>query len=102
MERKRYTKEEEVLIAEEIANNPTNIVVALKIAANKLGRTYGGVSWHWYNVQSKNNKNAIFLIASPNNTVVNRKCTNELSRYIHNSSTTNIFRRILRMIGFNK
>lgn len=102
MEKKRYTKEEEVLIAEEIANNPANIIAALKTAANKLGRTYYGVAKHWYSVQSKKNKNAVFLMSSPNNTIVNRKCTNELSRYIHDSSTTNIFRRILKMIKFNR
>ena len=101
MKYKKYTPEEEILIAEEIANSPTNIKQGLETAAKRLGRTYYAVAYHWYNVQSKKNKKAIFLIASEKETIVNRKNNNENFKIesSKDSITHNIFKKILKLFN---
>ena len=69
--RRRYTKEEEQIIAQEISLHPTNISRGINSAAEKLGRSPQSVRNHWYMVVSK--KQPVFCVLSSNIAVRNRK-----------------------------
>ena len=83
--RRRYTIEEEQIIAQEVSLHPTNITRGLMIAADRIGRSYGAVTRHWYAVQSK--RETCFLVGSQT-TTVNRK-----------ESSCRLFKKILKWLG---
>ncbi len=78
--RKRYTQEEEQIIAEEVSLHQNCVRRGLLIASERLGRSLNSVQSHWYNIQSKR--------AIRPNDMNNEKVT-----------TPNIFSKILKWLG---
>lgn len=92
--RKRYSAHDEKVIAEEVGLHPYNVRKGLLIASKKLNRSFRGVQYHWYCVQSKReNAEAAFCCVSKGGYQKNRK----------NSSETpvkkNVFYKLLKWLG---
>lgn len=79
MTRRRYTQEEEQIIAQEVSSHQTNIKQGLLIASERLGRSFGSVQKHWYAIQSK--REPAFCVFS------------------RTEAPVSLFRRILRWLG---
>lgn len=101
---KRYTAEEEAIIAEEISKSPDNIKRGCYNASIRIERNVDSVIQHWYRVQSKKeNSNALFLTIGKKSYIVNRKISHDgcnkltkiklLSKYF--------FRELLKKLGLN-
>lgn len=95
--RRKYTIEEEQIIAEEVSNHQTNIKQGLTIAAERIGRSYSAVNNHWYAVQSK--REVCFLVGSATNSAINRKVIRTSTWDSKRESSCGLFKRILRWLG---
>lgn len=95
--RRRYTQEEEQIIAEEVSLHQTNIRRGLLIASERLGRSFGSVQKHWYAIQSK--REAAFCCFSGDTITKNRKIVRPDSWDSRERTSSSIFSRILRWLG---
>ena len=95
--RRRYTQEEEQIIAEEVSLHQTNIRQGLLIASERLGRSFGSVQHHWYVIQSK--REAAFCCFSGDTITKNRKIVRSDSWDSRERTSSSIFSRILRWLG---
>lgn len=95
--RRRYTQEEEQIIAEEVSLHQTNIRQGLLIASERLGRSFGSVQKHWYTIQSK--REAAFCCFSGDTITKNRKVVRSDSWGSRERTSSSIFSRILRWLG---
>lgn len=102
--RKKYTAEEEAIIAEEISKSPDNIKKGIRSAAEKIRRSECAVSAHWYTVQSKKGSSkAVFLTMGKTSCTVNRK--NIYSEDTDSNKvkllSKSLFKGLLKRLGLN-
>lgn len=97
MTRRRYTQEEEQIIAQEISSLQTNIKQGLLIASERLGRSFGSVRNHWYTIQSK--REPAFCVFSDDTVARNRKIVRHDTWDSRTEAPASLFRRILRWLG---
>lgn len=97
MTRRRYTQEEEQIIAQEVSSHQTNIKQGLLIASERLGRNYDSVRNHWYSIQSK--RRTAFCVFSNLEIARNRKVVRHNTWDSRIEAPVNLFRRILRWLG---
>lgn len=97
MTRRRYTQEEEQIIAQEISSHQTNIKQGLLIASERLGRSFGSVRNHWYTIQSK--REPAFCVFSDDTVARNRKIVRHDTWDSRTEAPASLFRRILRWLG---
>lgn len=95
--RRRYTQEEEQIIAEEVSLHQTNIKRGLLIASERLGRSFPSVRYHWYVIQSK--RETAFCCFSGDTITKNRKIIRPDSWDNRERTSPSIFSRILRWLG---
>lgn len=94
--RRRYTIEEEQIIAQEVSSHQTNIKQGLTIAAERIGRSYSAVNNHWYTVQSK--REVCFLVGSSTASAVNRKVVRPNTWDSRRETSCGLFKRILKWL----
>lgn len=97
MTRRRYTQEEEQIIAQEVSSHQTNIKQGLLIASERLGRSFGSVYQHWYTIQSK--REPAFYVFSNDTVARNRKIVRSDTWDSRTKAPASLFRRILRWLG---
>lgn len=97
MTRRRYTQEEEQIIAQEISSHQTNIRQGLLIASERLGRSFSSVQNHWYSTQSK--REPAFCVFSNSEIARNRKVVRHDTWDSRIEAPVSLFRRILRWLG---
>lgn len=97
MTRRRYTQEEEQIIAQEVSSHQTNIKQGLLIASERLGRSLGSVQKHWYAIQSK--REPAFCVFSSDTVARNRKIVRHDTWDSRTDAPVSLFRRILRWLG---
>ena len=97
MTRRRYTQEEEQIIAQEVSSHQTNIKQGLLIASERLGRSFGSVQKHWYAIQSK--RESASCVFSSDTVAGNRKIVRHDTWDSRTEAPVSLFRRILRWLG---
>lgn len=97
MTRRRYTQEEEQIIAQEISSHQTNIKQGLLIASERLSRSFSSVRNHWYTIQSK--REPAFCVFSDDTVARNRKIVRHDTWDSRTEAPASLFRRILRWLG---
>lgn len=97
MTRRKYTQEEERIIAQEISSHQTNIRQGLLIASERLGRSFNSVQKHWYAIQSK--REPAFCVFSNFEVARNRKIVRHDTWDSRIEAPVSLFRRILRWLG---
>ena len=100
MTRRKYTPEEEQIIAQEISSHQTNIKQGLLIASERLGRSLSSVRNHWYTIQSK--REPVFCVFSDFEVVRNRKVAKYTTCDSKTDAPVGLFKRILRWLGLWK
>ena len=68
---RRWTKEEDQILAQAIMANPQNLKRAFKIASEKLSRTEKAVEFRWYSTVKK--QSLCFVTVSPTKKLRNGK-----------------------------
>lgn len=71
--KKKWTKEEERVILDQVTRNAGNIRKGLAKAAELTGRTLGAVIYHWYSVMQKQNTTVCFATVGHKTKLLNRK-----------------------------
>lgn len=71
MSRKRYTDDEIQHIITCVENNPTNLAMAFRQAAQDLNRPFSSVSLTWYRRVKR--ENDVFVIKTKTKTIANTK-----------------------------
>ena len=90
--KKRFTKEEDLVILSEVKANPQNLSNAFRIASKKINRSFDSISLRWYSKLRKRNAHCFVLLGK--------------SKYLTNMKNSNSsipirqpkFKRILKII----
>ena len=92
----RWTQQEDLEIMKAVQEHPENIKYALIEVSNKINRTYGATSQHYYRIKHK--YGALFMMNSSKTSIVNHKnvpITKHIQKYKSNKS---IFNKILKFL----
>ena len=98
----RWTVEEEKLIKEEVKKSPTNLTVAFKATAKKVGVTWQSVAKHYYKAIQKKNSDKLFLTISSRKEAHNYKVTRKgkgATKYQPEKTKKSKWKRILAILA---
>ena len=94
---KRWTKAENDLLVRQVKAFPHNLNKCFIIVGEMTNRTPKAVAAHWYKVTSKDpNTEVVFGFLAPKSFSKNRKGGKGIPHSL------NVFKRILKVLGFNR
>lgn len=97
-----WSAEDDKTIKEEVKKSPTNLTVAFKASAKKLGVSWMAVSKHYYKSIQKENSDKLFLTVSSKKTSNNYKVTRKgkgATKYQPEKTKKSKWKRILAILA---
>ena len=95
-QKKRFTREEYIIIASKVANNPCNLSEAFRQAAIELDRTPKSISHIWYRTLQKNTY--CFATIGKSSSNVNRKIITPVTSDNTKKSSLKFFHNLIKYI----